>query len=347
MRPLIHSNQSRAYGDKITGGTKFSRGHLYSLLKNPLYAGKVKYQDQLYDGQHNPIIDLDLWQGVQNKLISRATKRKRDYNQRQTNLLRGMIFDEENNLFKTNYTIKGGKKYRYYIAETQEGWRIPANTLECAVEKIIHNWLNNEQKLYKQFAPLLENRPDLYQAVKTDAAKLAEEIRKMDLCKQEKAFRKLIRQIDISKESITLTLDNQDVFERLQILDHKNQYSETEVISITSPHTIKRRGVEKKIILPGEKKTNKDPKLMTLVARSLRWLQSLKDGQVKNIAEIAANENMDDGDVSRFIQFAFLAPEIVTSIFEGKQPVDLNSEKLKRLGSLPHSWSEQKSRLGY
>ena len=117
--------------------------------------------------------------------------------------------------------------------------------------------------------------------------------------------------------------------------------------TVTSPHTIKQRGVEKKIILPGENKTNKDPKLMALVARSHRWLQNLKDGQVKNIAEIAANEIMDDGDVSRFIQYAFLAPEIVTSIFEGKQPLDLTSEKLKRLGSLPHAWSEQKSRLGY
>ena len=110
---------------------------------------------------------------------------------------------------------------------------------------------------------------------------------------------------------------------------------------------MKRRGVEKKIILPGNNTINKDQNLMALIARSYRWLQDLKEGRVNNITEIAANEKMDNGDASRFIQFAFLAPEIVTSIFEGRQPLDLTSEKLKRLGSLPHSWSDQKSRLGY
>lgn len=337
----------RYYGDKKKGGTRLSRGHLYSLLKNPLYVGKVKYKNELYDGQHDAIIDLALWEDVQNILNSHAIDRKRDYNQTQINLLRGMIYDEDKNLLKTNYTIKGGKKYRYYIAEVKGGWRIPAITLECAVDKIIRDWLNNEQKLYKLFVPLLENRSDLYQSIINAAQTFAEEIRQMDLCKKEKTFKNLIKQIYINKKNITLSLSSQEMFERLQISDHKNQFDETEVISITSPHTMKQRGIEKKIILPGENKTNKDPKLMALVARSHRWFQNLKDGQVKNIVEIAAKENIDDGDVSRFIQFAFLSPEIVTSIFEGKQPADLTSEKLKRLGSLPHSWSEQKSRLGY
>jgi len=344
---LSFRTKVRAYGEKTTGGTRFSRGHLYSLLKNPLYAGKVKYQNQLYDGQHNPIIDLDLWQSVQDKLNSRAQKRKRNYNHKQTNLLRGIVFDENNSLLKTNYTIKGKKRYRYYVAEMQGGWRIPAITLEHAVEKIIRSWLKNEQQLYKQFIPLLEDRPDLYQAIKTRAIKLDEEISQMDLCQKEKAFRSLIGKVNIAQKSITVTLNREELLERLQLLDSYNRISDTDVISIVSSHTISKRGVEKKIIVPGKAKTNKDPKLMALVARSHKWIQSLKDGRVSSIAEIAATENMDDGDVSRFIQFAFLAPEIVTSIFEGTQPTDLTTEKLKRLGSLPHSWSEQKSRLGY
>jgi len=336
----------RCYGGKKTGGTRFSRGHLYSLLKNPLYAGKVKYNDKLYDGQHEAIIDLDLWQDVQSKLNDNATNRTHNYNLNQINLLNGLVFDEDKTLLKTHYAVNHGKKYRYYIAEAYGGWRIPADTLERAVEKIIYEWLKNEQKLFIEFASLIEDRADLYHTIKTEAEKYTEEISQMDFLTKEKTFKKLIKQIDIDKDNITLILYSRVVSERLQILDN-NQLSDIGEISITSSHTIKRRGVEKKIILPGKTTANKDPKLIALVARSHKWIQNLKDGHVKNITEIAAKENMDDGDVSRFIQFAFLAPEIVTSIFEGTQPADLNSEKLKRLGSLPHSWSEQKSRLGY
>ena len=258
-----------------------------------------------------------------------------------------MVFEEDNKMLKTNYTIKGGKKYRYYIALAKGGWRIPAHTIEYAVEKIISDWLKNEQTLYTEFTLLIVDRPDLYQTIKLAAARFAEELKRMDLKKKEEVFGKLIKQINISTESIAVTLNNKMVIELLKISSPNNQFDDAKSIVINSSHTIKRRGVEKKIILPGENKTHKDQNLMCLIARSHKWLQNLKKGQVKSIAEIAANENMDDGDVSRFIQFAFLAPEIVTSIFEGKQPADLTSEKLKRLGSLPHCWSEQKSRLGF
>jgi len=43
----------------------------------------------------------------------------------------------------------------------------------------------------------------------------------------------------------------------------------------------------------------------------------------------------------------FLAPDIVESIFAGRQPVELTPEKLKRLRNLPQSWEEQRQLLGF
>ena len=39
------------------GGLPFSRGHLYQMLKNPLYAGKVAHKGNVYKGLHERIID--------------------------------------------------------------------------------------------------------------------------------------------------------------------------------------------------------------------------------------------------------------------------------------------------
>jgi DNA invertase Pin-like site-specific DNA recombinase len=60
-------------------GTKFSRGALYTILRNPVYAGKVKHHDALYPGQHEAILNEGLWERVQQQLeANRRAKRRRE-----------------------------------------------------------------------------------------------------------------------------------------------------------------------------------------------------------------------------------------------------------------------------
>jgi DNA invertase Pin-like site-specific DNA recombinase len=63
-------------GDKPWGNRPFSRGHLYKILGNPIYAGKIAHKDKLYDGQHPAIILRNTWDAVQARLASNAHERK-------------------------------------------------------------------------------------------------------------------------------------------------------------------------------------------------------------------------------------------------------------------------------
>jgi len=49
--------------------------------------------------------------------------------------------------------------------------------------------------------------------------------------------------------------------------------------------------------------------------------------------------------VGRLIRLAFLAPEIVESIVEGRQPTTLTAEALTRRIELPLSWCSQTTAL--
>ena len=49
---------------RVTGGGPFSRGHLYCLLANPIYIGKLPHKGKLHDGRHDAIIDEGLWEGA-------------------------------------------------------------------------------------------------------------------------------------------------------------------------------------------------------------------------------------------------------------------------------------------
>ena len=55
-------------GGRSTGGGLFSRGHVYKLLSNPIYVGRIAHKGQTYEGQHELIVSQDLWDEVQQSL---------------------------------------------------------------------------------------------------------------------------------------------------------------------------------------------------------------------------------------------------------------------------------------
>ncbi|WP_435626294.1 recombinase family protein [Candidatus Ferrigenium straubiae] len=65
VAPNRVSNAGNTYG-----GVRFSRGQLYRILTNPIYIGQIAHREKTYIGQHSRIIDPELWDAVQAKMIS-------------------------------------------------------------------------------------------------------------------------------------------------------------------------------------------------------------------------------------------------------------------------------------
>jgi site-specific DNA recombinase len=83
---------------RSTGGGPLSRGHIYKILPNPIYAGRIAHKGQAHEGQHKPIVYQDLWDQVQQCLSDRhgALKTKRTH-QASEALLGGKLFDDRGN----------------------------------------------------------------------------------------------------------------------------------------------------------------------------------------------------------------------------------------------------------
>ena len=60
---------------------------------------------------------------------------------------------------------------------------------------------------------------------------------------------------------------------------------------------------------------------------------------------IAEEEGLTGRYVSRLIRLTFLAPDIVEAILGGRQPGDLELQRM--LANLPLSWAEQRRRYGF
>jgi DNA invertase Pin-like site-specific DNA recombinase len=103
---------------RSTGGGLFSRGHVYRLLANPIYVGRIAHRGQVYEGPHPPIVTQDLWNEVQQSLrdhlgVARA-KRTRQSSEA---LLTGKLFDDGGNRMSPTWARKGSKHWRYYVSQ--------------------------------------------------------------------------------------------------------------------------------------------------------------------------------------------------------------------------------------
>ena len=98
---------------RLKGGTAFSFGHIYHILSNPIYAGRIRHKTKVWPGQHPALIDPADWDALQEQLKagavrSRAGKGRIDDGQKkQVSLLTGKVFDETGDRLTPSHTKTG------------------------------------------------------------------------------------------------------------------------------------------------------------------------------------------------------------------------------------------------
>lgn len=99
------------------GGGPFTRTGVHSLLTNVLYAGKVKYKDEVHPGEHEAIVVPRVWQGVQAQLARMGrSERSRTMSQ---SLLQGVLVCGPCGCAMTpSFTSRRGRTYRYYVCSS-------------------------------------------------------------------------------------------------------------------------------------------------------------------------------------------------------------------------------------
>ena len=107
---------SRRSNGEVQVTHPFGRGNLYHLLSNPIYVGRIRHRDQIYDGEHEAIIPIDLFERVQQLLANQAPARRSTTNQSEPHLLTGIVFDEAGERLRPVHANKKGTRYRYYVS---------------------------------------------------------------------------------------------------------------------------------------------------------------------------------------------------------------------------------------
>lgn len=326
---------------KIINGVPFSRGRLYHLLKNPLYIGQISHKGQTYKGHHEAIIPKPLWDRVQTRLKDQWGERETSGNRKSPCWLVSALVDEQGNSFQSTQTKKERRLYYYYTSK-KAGWSLPGKEIERTIVEGLLRELRDPiraSELSGQTGLTPGHLQGVQAAIKTLRLKLArpgEAPRLKPIFRRIRVTRHVVEaDVDAMMLSQLLGLPLDDI-----MLDTVN--------TVKLPVQLKRRGIESRIVFNDESPVlNRDENLVRLIAKSHVWFEQLRNGEQPSIEAIAKAEKINPSDVSRALPLAFLAPSIVTAILEGKQPVDLTAEKLRRMTPLPTEWNEQRQALGF
>jgi site-specific DNA recombinase len=122
-----------------------------------------------------------------------------------------------------------------------------------------------------------------------------------------------------------------------------------DVVRLALEARIKRCGGEIRLVVPpdltGQVPAHPVPSLLKALARGRQWYEWVVAGEVSGRRSIAHRVGFDERHVSQILECAFLAPDIVEAILDGRQPPDLTWRRLTR--RLPLNWAEQRKRLGF
>jgi len=123
LLPVVGELQSRGWLNKAwttrsgkpKGGKPFDKCSLYSLLTNPIYMGKVKYKDELFDGEHEAIIPPEQFLKVQTQLRRNGRTGGIEVRNRYGALLKRLLYCKAcGRTMVHTFTGRGSKRYRYY-----------------------------------------------------------------------------------------------------------------------------------------------------------------------------------------------------------------------------------------
>jgi site-specific DNA recombinase len=348
------------------GGVAFARGALYALLRNRLYIGEIRHRDHWYPGEHKGIVPRDLWDKVQAQLSSNLKMRRKRVRDQASSLLTGLVEDAAGNRFTPSFTIKRGRRYRYYVCQLaiknlagdHNGCptRVPARELEGRVIERLLAFLKSDSEVFDRLGEEGES-PAISRNLVAAAKKLALRLPGPPSDDLRDLLAAFLPRIVIQENNIQVTISRKELRHLLEnggkLLaanlsgGRKLVIDANDLIVLTIEAKRKRCGGEVHLVVPPNSMVSArlpKPSLIKALARAHGWYQKVIQGDVPDMRSLARQAGLTERYVGKVFACSLLAPDIIESILEGRQPHDLNFKKLCE--QVPSSWAEQRERFG-
>jgi site-specific DNA recombinase len=331
----------RAFKDgSIRGGIPFTRGALFHLLANRIYLGEMVHKGKAWPGEHEAIIDPQLWEKVSQIIAAGRIDRKSRRNATESSLLAGIIFDGLGRRMSPSHAVKKGKRYRYYITHSSEDlkpapvWRLPAHDVERSV--------------VSQLVEFLEDRSSIERLVGSTEAKqlstafencrhAADRLRTCSYHRRTKVPL-LVKRVTINDTIIQISLCLSGLGELLGMT------IAGECLLLSASVCRVRKGTEVKLVISGETAANRDEAIVSLLRDAFAVREKVLSAPEQTISELASATGRCRKRMGQLLRLSWLAPDIVDALLEGRYASSLTAKELLE-SNLDLEWVQQRAAL--
>ena len=325
------------------------------------------HRDQSYPGEHDAIVPQKLWQRVQEKLKSDHQDRRNGLRMNSPGLLVGLLENAQGQRFTPSHTVKNGKRYRYYVCEQGKDnpggtarVRVPAHEIEALVSARFRSFAGSGEEALRQLACPGQGI-SAQQQIARAAAALNQNWPSTHSSELRELLRRVINKILLHEDNVEIFLSKSALIDDLIGKDQGKSFLQkpartvdnelSDLICLKVEAKFRRVKGELTLVIPSPSESDSGAtvgpvhSLVKAVARGRAWYEQVLAGKVSNQRSLAREMGISERYAGRICECAFLAPDIVEAILEGRQPRDLTFEKLTK--GLPMVWSEQRRLLGF
>jgi len=327
---------------RTSGGLPFRLGHIHRIVHNPLYIGQIQHKGVVHEGQHDAIIDLEMWDATRFGRSTESESRRAPKSKKKQPIpypLRGKLYDEAGVALRGDSSRKGGRRYRYYqsaktaadeqpadAAKPRPTWRIAAQEIEGLIERGIQQLLDDPAKL--AHAAIESGIPE------SDVPRLIEQ--------SDRAAAKptdLLERAQLHPSRVAVWLEPSRIVDGVM-----------GCIRHDLPMQIRRRGVETRLILPSSNAQTierpADAALLKVFARARFWFKELAEGRASTLDELGRREGVNARYLGAVMPLAFVSPKLTLEILQRRYPIDLTADSLVKQADIPLEWQAQGASIG-
>ena len=355
----IVSKRREGVSGQLSGGQTFSRGALYLMLQNRNYRGEIVHKGTAYPGQHDGIIDPEVWQSVRDKLATNRHERSMAVGAEAPSLLAGLMVDAQGHRMTPTHAVKKGKRYRYYVStalitgsrsDHSTGLRIPAGDIEGLVLDRLRTFFASETEIGDALAPL-DLAASMQRTVLGRSAQLAESWVKLPTLELRGLVRSVIERVTVGDAQIVLRLSRHEIPKSVMTdvpAAPSEGKSDIEPVVLTIEASLRRAGKGTRLVIGHGAANAIDEGLVTLIRQAVTTRAMFLSGRDDSIDAMAQRRGVRRDYLTVFVRLSYLAPGIVRAILDGRQPTELTPTRLVKLcKDLPHDWQEQRQFLGF
>ena len=343
----IRTRVRKLASGRIVGGVHLTNGPLSHLLRNRHYLGEINHRGTSWPGEHNAIVDAEVFAQVQSKLegqrVARAARLKSNA------LLQGKVFNETGERLTPSFAIKQGVCYRYYISTSamqardrgaSTSHRLPAPALEAAVidalRLAVEKRAPNESRSYTG----LESGPEprtVHGMIGRPAAPQAP-------ANSSSAAAQARSLIDAFLVRFVVRSDRLEIEHRIDL--DQPHLTENLLVPWTKPASHVRRAILMPSSAIGQSRRmegEERDRLILAIATARSWLQGLVRGAIRDVAELAPRHNRTLRSIRMTLSLAFLDPTLIDAACAGTLP---RGYGVTRLMDLPPRFADQWRALG-